>query len=120
MATSAGILQISERGTFQYLPGRYPWSDKEEQQLQEALAEFPVGSFSGAERYIMVASKIPTKTVRDVRACTWAVAAARRRPRFSAPRTGRALIVWRSCWPACPPSCAPRPFSTLPCLHRCS
>ena len=70
MATSAGILQISSRGTFQYLPGQYPWSEKEEQQLQDALAEYPEGSFSGGQRYIMVASKIPTKTIRDVRDVT--------------------------------------------------
>ena len=66
MATSAGILQIASRGTFQYLPGNYPWSEMEEAQLAQALTEFPEGSFSGSERYIMIASKIPTKTIRDV------------------------------------------------------
>ena len=66
MATTAGILQLASTGTFQYLPGRYPWSRQEERQLREALKEYPEGSFSGSERFIMIASKIPTKTVRDV------------------------------------------------------
>ena len=35
MATSAGILEISSTGTFQYLAGRYPWSEQEEKQLEE-------------------------------------------------------------------------------------